>query len=43
VNRLTRGERIVLVTLIGLFIVGWTAKFWRQRMVAGPVPEAIGR
>jgi hypothetical protein len=43
VKGLTRGEQIVLVTLIGLFVVGWTVRVWRQTRAAAAATEVIGR
>ncbi len=43
VKGLTRGEQIVLVTLISLFIVGWAVRVWRQSRVAAPTAEVIER
>lgn len=43
VNWLTRREQLVLAMLVGLFIVGWTVKIWRQSGASSPAAETIER
>ena len=41
VNRLTRREQLVLAILLGLFIVGWTVKAWRQAQASDAAVEVM--
>ena len=43
VNWLTRREQVVLVILIGLFIVGWSVKHWREARETGARIEVTDR
>lgn len=41
VTGLTQRERVVLLIVAGLFLVGWTAKFWRQAQGRTVQVEAV--
>jgi hypothetical protein len=43
VNWLTRREQVVLVMLLGLFIVGWSVKLWREAREPGARIEVTDR